>query len=108
MAFRLTPEEHASLREDCPERAEPPKVHLYRKLMDMEVVVKPSVRKALKESMARILYQQLLRIRAGGALSDQMETVIKMLDREFEELRPATKESEIDKEAKNIWNLERM
>lgn len=76
--------------------------------MDMEVVVQPSVRvhKALKESMGRI-YQQLLRIRAGGALSDQMEAVIEMLAEEFRELGPATEESEIDKEAKSIWNLER-
>lgn len=77
--------------------------------MDIEVVVKPSagVHKALKESMARI-YRQLLRIRAGGALIDQMEAVIKMLAREFEELGSATEESEIDKEAKSTWNLERM
>ena len=56
MAFRLTPEEHAILCErialsglDCQE-------YIYRKLMDMEVVVKPSVRvhKSPKESMAGI------------------------------------------------------
>lgn len=45
------------------------------------VVVKPSARghKALKESMA--ISQQLLRIRAGGALSVQIETVMKCSQR---------------------------
>ena len=103
MAFRLTPEEHALLCERIAISGLNRQEYIYRKLMDMEVVVQPSVRvhKALKESMGRI-YQQLLRIRAGGALSDQMEAVIEMLAEEFRELGPATEESEIDKEAKSI------
>lgn len=108
MAFRLTPEEHALLCERITISGLNRQEYIYRKLMDMEVVVKPSVRvhKALKESMGRI-YQQLLRIRAGGTLSGQMETVIEILAEEFSELGPATEESEIDKETKNIWNLTR-
>lgn len=108
MAFRLTPEEHALLCERIALSGLNRQEYIYRKLMDMDVVVKPSARvhKALKESMAGI-YQQLLRIRAGGTLSVQMEAVIEMLAEEFGELGPATEESEIDKEAKSIWNLER-
>lgn len=108
MAFRLTPEEYAVLCERINLSGLNRQEYIYRKLMDMEVVVKPSARvhKALQDSMAKI-YQQLLRIRTGGALSDQMEAVIEMLAVEFSELRPATEESEIDKEAKSIWSLER-
>lgn len=108
MAFRLTPEEHAVLCEKIALSGLSRQEYICRKLMDMEVVVKPSARvhRALKESMARI-YQQLLRIRAGDALSDQMEAVIEMLAEEFRELGAATEESEIDKETKSIWNLER-
>ena len=84
MAFRLTPEEHAILCERIALSGLDRQEYIYRKLMDMEVVVKPSVRvhKALKESMAGI-YQQLLRIRAEGVLSEQMEIVIKMLADEY-------------------------
>lgn len=108
MAFRLTPEEHALLCERIALSGLSRQEYIYRKLMDMDVVVKPSARvhKALKDSMARI-YQQLLRIRVGGALGDQTEAVIKMLAEEFSELDSATEESEIDKETKSIWNLER-
>ena len=72
------------------------------------MVVKPSVRvhKALSESMAAI-YQQLLRIRTEGALSDEMEAVIKMLVEEFCDLRPAVEEAKIDQENESVWNLER-
>ena len=74
MAFRLTPEEHAVLCERIALSGLDRQEYIHRKLMDMEVVVKPSVRvyKALSESMAGI-YQQLLRIRTGGALNDEME-----------------------------------
>lgn len=109
MAFRLTPEEHALLCERIALSGLSRQEYIYRKLMDMEeVIVKPSARvhKALKDSMARI-YQQLLRVRAGGVLSNQTEAVIEMLTEEFSELGPATEESEIDKETKSIWNLER-
>lgn len=108
MAFRLTPEEHALLCERIALSGLNRQEYICRKLMDMDVVVKPSARvhKALKESMGRI-YQQLLRIRTGGALSDQMVAVIEMIAVEFSELGPATEESEIDKEAKSIWSLER-
>ena len=108
MAFRLTPEEHALLCERIALSGLSRQEYIHRKLMDMEVIVKPPARvhKALKDSMARI-YQQLLRVRAGGVLSNQMEAVIEMLTEEFRELGPATEESEIDKETKSIWNLER-
>lgn len=108
MAFRLTPEEHAVLCERIALSGLERQEYIYRKLMDMEVVVKPSVRvhKALKESMAGI-YQQLLRIRIGGSLSDQMESVIRMLAEEFSELKPAVEEAQIDKENESMWNMER-
>lgn len=56
MAFRLTPEEHAVLCERIALSGLDRQEHIYRKLMDMEVVVKPSVRvhKALSKSMAGI------------------------------------------------------
>ncbi|WP_297630201.1 hypothetical protein [uncultured Slackia sp.] len=108
MAFRLTPEEHAVLCERIALSGLERQEYIYRKLMDMEVVVKPSVRvhKALKESIAGI-YQQLLRIRIGGSLSDQMESVIRMLAEEFSELKPAVEEAQIDKENESMWNMER-
>lgn len=108
MAFRLTPEEHALLCERIALSGLNRQEYIYRKLMDMDVVVKPStkVHKALKESMAKI-YQQLLRIRAGGTLSDQMEAVIEMLVEEFTELKIPCEEAQVDQENSHIWNLER-
>ncbi len=108
MAFRLTPEEHVILCERIALSGLDRQEYIYRKLMDMEVVVKPSVRvhKALGESMAGI-YQQLLRIRADGSLSNQMESVIRMLAEEFSELKPAAEEAQIDQENESMWNMER-
>lgn len=108
MAFRLTPEEHAILCERIALSGLDRQEYIYRKLMDMEVVVKPSVRvhKALKESMAGI-YQQLLRIRARGALSEEMEATIRMLAEEFHDLKPTVEETQIDQENESMWNLTR-
>lgn len=108
MAFRLTPEEHAILCERIALSGLDRQEYIYRKLMDMEVVVKPSVRvhKALKESMAGN-HQQLLRIRAGGVLSEQMETVIKMLVDEYHNLEPAEEIEQVDQEYQAMWDLER-
>lgn len=55
MAFRLTPGEHAILCERIALSGLDRQEYIYRKLMDMEVVVQPSVRvhKALKDSMAQ-------------------------------------------------------
>lgn len=106
MAFRLTPEEHAILCERIALSGLDRQEYIYRKLMDMEVVVQPSVRvhKALKDSMAQI-YQQLLRIRAGGSLSSDMEAVIRMLAKEFRDLEPAEEEAQVDQENQSMWNL---
>lgn len=108
MAFRLTLEEYAVLCERISLSGLNRQEYIYRKLMDMEVVVKPSARvhKALKESMVGI-YQQLLRIRTGGVLSDEMEAIIQMLAEEFCDLKPVVGEAKIDQENRSVWNLER-
>lgn len=108
MAFRLTEEEHKLLCRKIEISGLTRQEYILDKLLDMEVVVKPSVRvhKALEKSMADI-YQQLLRIRAGGALSDRMESVIQMLAEEFHDLKPAAEEAQVDKENESLWNLER-
>ena len=49
----------------------------------------------------------MLRIRAGGSLSDQMEPVIQMLAEELIALKPATEEAQIDHENESMWNMER-
>ncbi|WP_198003138.1 hypothetical protein [Olsenella sp. oral taxon 809] len=108
MAFRLTPEEYDLVCERIALSGLGRQEYIYRKLMDMEVVVQPSVRvhKALKDSMAQI-YQQLLRIRAGDNLDAEMEAVIQMLAEEFNDLKPAEEEARVDQENQSMWNLER-
>lgn len=79
------------------------------KLMDHEIVAKPSTRvyKALKDTMAEI-YQQLLRIRTGGELDASMEETVGLLAKFFDGLAPAANTiSNIDREYESVWDLER-
>ncbi len=82
--------------------------YILAKLMDEEVIVRPSSRlhKALKDSMGNI-YAQLLRIRAGEALSNQLEHAITLLAEEFADMKLGDAPADIDREAETIWNLGR-
>lgn len=82
--------------------------YIFAKLMDEEVCVKPSSRlhKALKDIMGGI-YAQLLRIRAGEALSEELEHAIALLADEFTDMKPGDAPADIDREAETIWNMGR-
>lgn len=53
------------------------------------------------------IYAQLLRIRAGEPLSDELEHAISLLSKEFAEMKPGEAPADIDKEAEAIWNMDR-
>jgi len=96
------------LRENRPFRAGSPGTHL------PEAHGYGSGREALRKGPQGLkqingwnIYQQLLRIRAGGVLSEQMETVITMLANEFYDLKPAEGIGHVDQECHAMWNLER-
>ena len=82
--------------------------YILSKLMDEEVVVRPSSRlhKALKDIMGDI-YAQLLRIRAGEPLGEELEGVIALLAKEFTDMKPGDATAGIDREAEAIWNMGR-
>ncbi len=82
--------------------------YILSKLMDEEVVVKPSSRlhKALKGIMGD-LYAQLLRIRAGEPLSEELERMIVLLAKEFIDMKPGDAPADIDKETEAIWSMGR-
>lgn len=82
--------------------------YILSKLMDEEVVVRPSSRlhKALKGIMGNI-YAQLLRIRAGEPLSGELEHAIGLPSKEFAEMKPGDAPADIDRESEAIWNMGR-
>lgn len=82
--------------------------YILAKLMDEEVVVRPSSRlyKALKGIMGGI-YAQLLRIRSGEPLNDELEHAISLLSKEFIGMKSGDAPADIDKEAETIWNMGR-
>lgn len=82
--------------------------YILSKLMDESVIVKPSSRlyKALRDVMGDI-YAQLLRIRAGEALSDELEHAISLLANEFVDMKPGEAPADVDREAETIWNMGR-
>lgn len=109
MAFRMTPEEYERVAKLAEMSGMNRQDFIMAKLMDHEIVVKPSTRvyKALKGTMAEI-YQQLLRIRAGGELSASAEQSIELLSKYFAGLAPTENAvAEVDAENEDIWNMER-
>lgn len=109
MAFRVTPEEFDRITKLAATSGMDKQAFIMSKLEDHKVVVKPSMRvyRALKDEMAAI-YQQLLRVRAGGELSASMEASIELLTQFFAGLNPSDAiEAEVDKENDSIWNMER-
>ena len=109
MAFRVSPEEYERITNLAKLSGMDKQDFIMAKLMDHEIVVRPSTRvyKALKDAMAEI-YQQLLRIRAGGELDASMEETIGLLAKFFDGLAPAADTtSNIDREYESVWDLER-
>lgn len=109
MAFRVSPEEYERITNLAKLSGMDKQDFIMAKLMDHEIVVRPSTRvyKALKDAMAEI-YQQLLRIRAGGELDASMEETIGLLAKFFDGLAPAADTtSNIDRECESVWDLER-
>ena len=109
MAFRVSPEEYERINNLAKLSGMDKQDFILAKLMDHEIVVRPSTRvyKALKDTMAEI-YQQLLRIRAGGELSDSAEQSIELLSKFFAGLAPTEDAvAEVDAENEDIWNMER-
>lgn len=84
MAFRVSPEEYERITNLAKLSGMDKQDFIMAKLMDHETVVKPSTRvyKALKGTMAEI-YQQLLRIRAGGEISASVEETLLILSNIF-------------------------
>ena len=109
MAFRVSPEEYERITNLAKLSGMDKQDFIMAKLMDHEVVVRPSMRvyKALKDATAEI-YQQLLIIRAGGELDASMEETIGLLAKFFDGLAPAADTtSNIDREYESVWDLER-
>ena len=109
MAFRVSPEEYERITNLAKLSGMDKQDFIMAKLMDHEIVVRPSTRvyKALKDAMAEI-YQQLLRIRAGGELDASMEETIGLLAKFFDGLAPAADTtSNFDREYDSVWDLER-
>ena len=109
MAFRVSPEEYEQITNLAKLSGMDKQDFIMAKLMDHEIVVRPSTRvyKALKDAMAEI-YQQLLRIRAGGELDASMKEAIGLLAKFFDGLAPAADAtSNIDREYESVWDLER-
>ena len=77
IAFRVSPEEYERITNLAKLSGMDKQDFIMAKLMDHEIVVRPSTRvhKALKGTMAEI-YQQLLRIRAGGEISASIEETL--------------------------------
>ena len=108
-AFRVSPEEYERITNLAKLSGMDKQDFIMAKLMDHEIVVRRSTRvyKALKDAMAEI-YQQLLRIRAGGELDASMEETIGLLAKFFDGLAPAADTtSNIDREYESVWDLER-
>ena len=92
MAFRVSPEEYERITNLAKLSGMDKQDFIMAKLMDHEIVVKPSTRvyKALKGTMAEI-YMQLLRIRAGGEISASTEATLQVLSTIFAGLEPSEK-----------------
>ena len=108
MAFRVSPEEYERITNLAKLSGMDKQDFILAKLMDHEIVVKPSTRvyKALKGTMAEI-YMQLLRIRAGGEISASTEAALQVLSTIFAGLEPSEKPAEIDTENQSVWDLKR-
>lgn len=108
IAFRVSPEEYEQITNLAKLSGMDKRDFIMAKLMDHEIVVKPSTRvyKALKDTMAEI-YQQLLRIRARGEISASMETTLQVLSTIFSGLEPPEEPAEIDIENQSVWDLKR-
>lgn len=108
MAFRVTEKQADALDMRVKASGLNKQDYILSKLMDEEVVVRPSSRlhKALKDIMGDI-YAQLLRIRSGEPLSEEVEHAITLLASEFVDMKPGEASADIDKEVETIWSMER-
>ena len=108
MAFRVSPEEYERITNLAKLSGMDKQYFIMAKLMDHEIVVRPSTRvyKALKGTMAEI-YQQLLRIRAGGEISASIDETLLILSTIFSGLEPSEEPAEIDAENQSVWDLKR-
>ena len=108
MAFRVSPEEYERITNLAKLSGMDKQDFILAKLMDHEIVVRPSTRvyKALKATMAEI-YMQLLRIRAGGETSASMEDTLLILSTIFAGLVPSEEPAEVDVENQSVWDLKR-
>lgn len=107
IAFRVSPEEYERITNLAKLSGMDKQDFIMAKLMDHEIVVRPSTRvhKALKGTMA--IYQQLLRIRAGGEISASIEETLLILSTIFSGLEPSEEPAEIDAENQSVWDLKR-
>ena len=108
MAFRVSPEEYERITNLAKLSGMDKQDFILAKLMANEKVERPSTRgyKALKGTMAEI-YQQLLRIRAGGEISASVEETLLILSNIFAGLEPSEEPAEIDVENQSVWDLKR-
>lgn len=108
MAFRVSPEEYERITNLAKLSGMDKQDFIMAKLMDHEIVVRPSTRvyKALKGTMAEI-YMQLLRIRAGSEISAPIEDTLLILSTIFAGLVPSEEPAEVDVENQSVWDLKR-
>lgn len=109
VAFRLTEKQAEMLDLRVKASGMNKQDYILAKLMDEEVIVRPSSRlhKALKDIMGNI-YAQLLRIRAGEPLSEDLEQALRLLAKEYADLEPEEPPADVDREAEAIWNISRV
>lgn len=108
VAFRITEKQANALDMRVKASGLNKQDYILAKLMDEEVVVKPSSRlhKALKDIMGDI-YAQLLRIRAGEPLGVELEEAIALIAKEFTDMKPGDAPADIDRETEAIWHMGR-